>query len=388
MNTGHGTRAAPGVRRVAVVTGSRAELGLLEPVMDAVCSSPVLELRVVVAGAHFLPPAETWRDVEQRWGRWIGAEVPMQQSGHLGRFHDAHALGHGVSGMARALELLAPDWVVVLGDRIEPLAAAAAASVAGVGVAHLHGGDRAEGVADESIRHAITKLAHLHLAATPASGERLVRMGERAETVHVVGSPAIDALKSFAPVSDALWDELGRPSVLLLLHPVGDPPGVEGERAAGVIAALCGERVLCLLPNHDPGRDGIVGAVERASASAWVTRDHLPRREFVGVLKRLAATGGVMVGNSSAGLIECAAIGLPAVDIGERQGGRERPAHCVHVDSFDPDTVRLAVHSARELDRSAFTHPYGDGRAGERVAAILASVNPADRALLRKRCTY
>ncbi len=380
---------APAKRRVSVVTGSRAEFGLLEPVMRAVDAHPALELSVIVAGAHFLPPAETWREVEARWGPCIGAEVPMQQSGHLGRFHDSHALGHGVSGMAGALEQTRPDWVVVLGDRIEPLAAAAAAAVAGVGVAHLHGGDRAEGVADESIRHAISKLAHLHLPATPASAQRLVRMGERPETVHVVGSPAIDTLTDAPDLPQAQWEALGRPSVMLLLHPIGDPAEIEDARAVALCDSLRGERVLWMEPNHDPGREGIMRACAgAASSNAWARAPHLPRDTFVALLRRLADSGGVVVGNSSAGLIECAALRTPVVDIGERQAGRERAGNVVHVDDPVTGDVADAIARARRIDRAAISHPYGDGRAGVRIAELLASIDPHDRALIRKRCTY
>jgi len=152
-------------RRVMVVTGSRAEFGLLEPVMHAVRGHAALDLVVVVAGSHLVAPGLTWRDVEAA-GFAIVARVPMQAEGVSGRLADAAAVGRGVSGLARVYETERPEWVVVLGDRIEAFAAAAAASIAGIAVAHLHGGDRAEGIADEALRHAITKLAHLHLAAT------------------------------------------------------------------------------------------------------------------------------------------------------------------------------------------------------------------------------
>jgi UDP-hydrolysing UDP-N-acetyl-D-glucosamine 2-epimerase len=376
-------------RRVAVVTGTRAEFGLLEPVMRAVRDHPALELSVVVAGSHFLPPAETWREVEAKWGEHIGAEVPMQQSGHLGRFHDAVALGHGVLGMAHALDQISPDWVVVLGDRIEAFAAASAAAVAGVGLAHLHGGDRAEGVADESIRHAISKLAHLHLAATAQSAARLERMGEQPERIHVVGSPAIDALAGIPAADDAAWRDLGKPSVLLLFHPVGDPIDVERERAHQVAQALEGERVLWMHPNHDPGRDGVMlGIGDVAARAGWAAQSHLTRDRFVGILKRLAAESGVIVGNSSAALIEAAALRLPAIDIGERQGGREAPPSVVHVETAKSPGLRAALERSRSIDRATISHPYGDGKTAEATAHLLASVDPRERAFIRKRNAY
>ena len=181
------------MRRVAVITGSRADFGLLRSTMDAIETHPDLELQVVASGAHLLPPDRTIEEVRSRVR--VDAVVEMQSPGVFGRSADAAAVGRGVSGFAEVLDRLDPQVVLVLGDRIEAFAAASAASIGGRILAHVHGGDRAEGVADEAMRHAITKLAHLHFAATEESGERILRLGEAPSTVHVVGSPAIDGLE-------------------------------------------------------------------------------------------------------------------------------------------------------------------------------------------------
>jgi UDP-hydrolysing UDP-N-acetyl-D-glucosamine 2-epimerase len=367
-------------RRVLVVTGSRADFGLLSPVMRAIDAHPELELRVVAAGSHLLPPAQTFREVKAAFV--VADVVPMQAAGKRTRLDDAEAAGRGISRFARSFAHLEPDWVLVLGDRIEAFAAASAASIAGIGLAHVHGGDRAEGVADEAMRHAITKLAHLHLAATPASAERITRMGERPEHVHVVGSPAIDDLGAIEPLDDETFVELGSPTVCFLMHPIGRTLEHEEHAAAGALEALQAERVLAIAPNHDPGRTGI----ERAIKSAGVRCvEHLARPRFVALLKRLATTGGLIVGNSSAALIEAAALRLPAVDIGSRQAGRERPPSVVHADEHD---VADAIVRARAIDRAALTHPYSDAGAGTRIAALLASVDPHDAGLIRKRNAY
>jgi len=369
--------------RVAVVTGSRAEFGLLDPVMRAVADHPDLDLLVFVTGAHLLKPSETRREVAERYD--ITASIVMQQPGQpSGRLADAAALGRGVAGIAGALVEQRPDWVVVLGDRIEAFAAASAASVGGIPLAHIHGGDRAEGVADEAMRHAITKLAHLHLPATDESARRIIRMGEDPARVHVVGSPAIDGLDDIQPMVDDDYQAFGSPEVVFLLHPVGNDARIERERALAALTAIGDRPALALHPNSDPGREGILDAIETSGACAI---DHLPRRVFIALLKRLARAGGVIVGNSSAGLIEAPALAIPAVNIGRRQGGRERPNNVVDCDTAR-QAIADAIDRAQRLDRSALRSPFGDGRAGERIASVIAQTDHAGPRLLAKRCAY
>ncbi|MEM6334676.1 MAG: UDP-N-acetylglucosamine 2-epimerase, partial [Planctomycetota bacterium] len=288
--------------------------------------------------------------------------------------------GGGGSAMAGVLGGLSGelDWVVVLGDRVEALAGAAAAAVGGVRVAHLHGGDRAEGVADESMRHAISKLAHVHLAATEASAARLVRMGEAEAAVVVVGSPAMDGLAGVAA-------EAGGPEVVVMQHPIG--AGDDEERAwmagtlaaAGEVGAARGWRVVAMSPNGDPGRAGVAAAIDAAGVERV---DHLGREAWLSRLKGAQ----VLVGNSSAGLIEAAALGTAVVNVGPRQGGREWAGRLVDCD-YGAAAVGAAIERALALPAEAGGHPYGDGRTGVRVAELLAT---ADVSVwpVRKRNTY
>ncbi len=367
--------------RVAVVTGSRAEFGLLRPVMHAVRARPDLELLVLAAGSHLIQPALTFREVKREFD--VADSIPMQIAGRTGRVEDAEALARGVARFTRSFDRLRPDWTLVLGDRIEPFAAACAAAVGGFALAHVHGGDRAEGIADESMRHAITKLAHLHFPATTTSAQRLVRMGEPEHRVHMVGSPAVDELASIPPLADDRYAELGHPEIVFLMHPVGRHAELEEAAAAAGLAALDGRRVLALHPNFDPGRQGILRAI-----SAVPSREHLPRGEFVGLLKRLASVGGVLVGNSSAGLIEAAVLGVRVVNVGPRQSGRERSDNVVQAGAETQDAVAQALRQAQDLNISRGSHPYGDGSAGRKIASILAATDPRDPTLLRKLCTY
>jgi UDP-hydrolysing UDP-N-acetyl-D-glucosamine 2-epimerase len=376
-----------GQHKIMVVTGTRAEFGLLKPVMHAIHAHPGMELYVVAAGSHLVQPAVTFREVKAEFA--IADSIPMQTAGKVGRLHDVESLGKGIARFGRSYDMNSPDMVVVLGDRIEAFAAASAASVGGIPLAHIHGGDRAEGVADEAMRHAITKLAHVHFPATNSSAKRIVKMGEEASQVFVVGSPAIDGLDAINPLGDGAFADLGSPEVVVLMHPIGRSDEEEAEAMRTVLESVSDRRVLVLHPNLDPGRRGIMNAIESAPIDVQV-REGLARDVFVGLLKRVGASGGALVGNSSAGLIEAAAIGCPSVDIGDRQAGRERcDGWTAHADE-SADSIRDALVRVTDPEATRAEHPYGDGHSGELIAENIVRVlgHVSHTELLRKRCVY
>lgn len=344
-------------RTIAVVTGSRAEFGLLTPVMRAIDAHPKLRLRVIVAGLHL--SQGTWRDVRNA-GFEIAARAPMQRPGVTGRAADVQALARGIGRLGDAFDRLRPDVVVVLGDRIEALAAACAANVGGFHLAHIHGGDRAEGVADESMRHAVSKLAHVHFAATALSRKRLVRMGEDPRCVFNVGSPAMDGLRDVQPAPDA-------PQVIVVQHPIGASDAQERRRMTQTLRATAGYTRLVLGPNADPGSAGIRAA---AKAAGVAVVDHVPHERF----RALLAGARAIVGNSSSGLIEAAGLGVPCVNVGPRQAGRERPPTVIDCD-YGESSVRTALRRAFHMKIRGTRHPYGDGRAGPRIARLLSELD-------------
>jgi UDP-hydrolysing UDP-N-acetyl-D-glucosamine 2-epimerase len=364
------------VRTIAIITGTRAEFGLLRPVMHATAAHPALALRTIATGTHILAPARTIEDIAAEFT--VDCAVPMQRQGVTGRAADAEALGRGITGIAAALAMLQPDVALVLGDRIEALAGALAASISGIRVAHIHGGDRAEGIADESMRHAITKLAHIHLPATPQSGQRIVTMGENPECVHIVGSPAIDGLRDMPPLADDEFTALGNPEIVFLMHPDNVPPA-EMAFTAALILEQCMQAgaTLALAPNFDAGRDVIMHAIEQSGCAA---RHHLPRRRFIGLLRR----SRLLIGNSSAGLIEAAALGVPAINIGPRQHGRECAGNVVHVQQPTQDAIRSAIGNALAAGHQPVEHPFGDGLASQRIASTLADISLADVPLAKR----
>ena len=365
---------------IAVVTGSRADFGLLAPVMAALAQQPELRLRTVVTGVHLV--RGTWRDVTEA-GFAVDAKAPMQVRGKTGRSADVAALGRGVAALGQVFDRLRPDVVMVLGDRIEALAAACAASVGGRHLAHVHGGDRAEGVADEAMRHAVSKLAHLHFAATATSRRRLVRMGEDRQRVFNVGSPAVTGLREVAESDDAAVAKLGldpgRPYLVVMQHPVGGQRRQERQAMTAILSATARWQRLVLAPNDDPGRQGIVDALRAAGLRPAA---HLKRRTFLSMLRRAEA----LVGNSSAGLIEAAALRTPVVNVGPRQAGREKPGNVFDC-TANSAAAKATLKRALRADLLGLRHPYGDGRTPQRIARILAQLDLAT-IRLGKRNTY
>lgn len=354
-------------RSIIVITGSRAEYGLLVPVLDAIEAEEGLELHLVVTGTHLT--TNSVKDIRHR----VSARVKMQRTGAAAtREEDVQSLGRGVMAIGRVLSQVSPDVVVVLGDRIEALAGALAAQVGGFRLAHIHGGDRAEGVADEAMRHAISKLAHLHYPATTQSKQRLIRMGELPKHVHNVGSPAIDGLKGVMPDEDS-------PELIIMQHPVGGSVEDEYQWMQATLEATAKHTRLIMAPNHDPGRNAIMRAIVDSKLKPT---DHLPREAFLSML----AGAKAIVGNSSAGLIEAAALKTPAVNLGPRQAGREKPSNVIDA-KVGKAAVQRAVKKALSMDTKSMRHPYGNGKAGQKIAALLAKVD-LDKVPLHKHNAF
>jgi GDP/UDP-N,N'-diacetylbacillosamine 2-epimerase (hydrolysing) len=323
--------------------------------------SPDYGLTVTEVDASGLP---VFRKVAVEEGRPSGALM-------------AKHIGQMVIGFTDALAELRPDLVLVLGDRGEMLAAAIAAVHLNIPVAQVHGGERS-GTVDESVRHAISKLAHLHFAATEQSRTRLVRMGEDASRVWAVGAPGLDGLRQLA-VTDrlALCSSVGfdpsRPVALMVYHPVLQEAEQSGVHAAAIVGELLrlGVQVIAVKPNSDAGGLAVRAALEqRAEAGQIHLATHLPRPQFVSWM----AAADVMIGNSSSGIIEAATFGMPVVNVGSRQNLRERNANVIDATT---DAAEIGQALRRALDSPKFDghNVYGDGESGPRIVKLLSSVD-------------
>lgn len=381
------------LRRIAVVTGTRAEFGLLEPVMRAVGSRRGVQMRLIVTGMHLLPAfGRTIDEIRDRGWR-VDAAVPMQ-NGRAGASGEPLALARGIEGISRALEKLRCDSALVLGDRIEALAGACAASVGRRVLVHIHGGDRATGDVDDALRNAITRLSHVHLVASEDAAERLRRMGESAWRIHRVGAPGLDDIRDCiaAPQADQRVRRLlgplaHEPYAVVVQHPIGRRAGEEDRAMRGTCAAVraSGLNLVIVYPNCDPGYPGIIRAIKREAAGddCWIFRS-LPRPEYLALASRAA----VLVGNSSSGILESAYLGVPAVNIGARQDGRLRCGPGVIDVSERYGSILAGIRKAlRAPPPPSKGGVYGDGRAGGRIARVLERLIITPR-LLRKTLSY
>ena len=368
-------------RRVLVLTGTRAEYGLFHPLLALLEAAPDFDVALLVTGTHLSERfGMTVNEIEAD-GHRIAArvELPLEDDSPLGV---ARATGAAVAGIAEALAAENPDVLVVLGDRYEALAAATAAALLRVPVAHLHGGEITEGAIDDSVRHAITKLAALHFVATDEYAQRVIRMGERPDTVFVVGALGVDnALQTHLIADSALASELGfefvSPTALTTFHPVTLDDGgglAQMEELLAAFDAMPELRVLVTMPNADAGNQVIAARLAEWTQANATRAKAFPSLGRVRYLSAMAASD-VVVGNSSSGIIEAPSFGKPTVDIGDRQAGRTRAASVIHA---EPDrtaivsAIRQALGvQAREL-ASKRANPYGDGHAAERIASALA----------------
>jgi len=358
-------------RRIAFVTGSRAEFGLMRRTLAAIQAHPILHLQIIATGMHL---DWTLGNTIAGIGK-IDATVPWDGESR------AVATGSAIAGLAKTFRKLKTDVVLTVGDRVEAFAAATAAHLLDIPVAHIHGGDRAQGQADDSLRHAITKLAHIHFPATSKSDARIRRMGEDKWRIHRVGSPGIENIHDDAAQTPGLQQ---RKYALLVLHPVDADEQIEFRRARMILSATksVANRIIIIYPNNDPGSRGIIRCWEKfAVGDQFIVHKNISREMFLGLLR----DASVLIGNSSSGIIEAASFGTPVVDIGPRQFGRERAADVLHVE-YDERQIRRALFSATQSRHRAH-NPYAGKKTASQIADILAKVF-IDNRLLRKVIAY
>ena len=392
-------------RIVAVFTGNRAEYGLQFPILRAIEKHPDLEYRLLVSGAHLDPNFGSTLEEIRNDGFRIDAEIKIEMDA-ASLFATAQAIGSGVLAISRVLDAIRPDIMVVYADRFEGFAAVIAATQMNIPTAHIEGGDLTEGGAlDDSVRHAMTKLAHLHFTTNEQASNRILGMGEEPWRVHTVGFPAIDLISegSFATnfeVGEQLGLDLSRPILLFTQHSVStefDRAAEQVQPSIDAIKRLADEGIQTVLtyPNNDAGGHAIISVLDAFGSMDYKNtqvKRSLGRYLYHGVLA-LARNPDIRVtclGNSSSGLKETPAFGCPTVNIGSRQEGRLRGENVLDAgyssnEIYDQIKRSLFDENFRKICREA-KNPYWIGEAGPKVAEVLA-MTPLDQGLIRKRMT-
>lgn len=385
-----------GCIKVLALTGIRSEYDLLFPLLQALSMETSFDLGIVVCGAHLTDLHHySVRQIEADGFRIVERlETLLHSSSRLGKVRSSGIL---LTALGQTLERERPDLLLILGDREEVVVGSLAALYLGIPVVHLAGGDSLHGgCPDEWVRHAASKMSHLHLVMAEAHGQRLLRLGEEPWRVHVVGSGGVDRLRREPRLPrEALADLLGAGVLadyaVFIFHSLMDAHCQQG----GEQVALCLEETLATglhlfvgAPNSDPGYREVARVIEAYGQRAEVTLyRHLSRAAFVSLLCHARC----LVGNSSLAFHEAPFLGLPAVNIGDRQRGR-LAAHAVQSVPLDPQAIRQAVHRAAfDADYRATVQPgdtlYGDGFMAERTVALLKTL-PGKETLLAKQMTY
>ena len=376
-------------RKLCVVTGTRAEYGLLNPLLKAIEKEQCFQLQLVVTGAHLSPEfGLTYREIEQD-GFTIERKVELLLSSDT-PVGIAKSIGLGIIGFAEVFDQLRPDLLVLLGDRYEILAAAQAALIAKIPVAHIGGGDTTEGAFDEAIRHSITKMAHLHFVTNEESAQRVRQLGENPAQIYNVGSLGIDRILSLPRMSRAeLNQSLGfsfkSRNLLVTFHPVtldSEPATHQLQELLKALDELGGEFGLIFTkPNADPESRELIRMTEEFAAAHpnAAVYSSLGQLRYFSLIQQVDA----VVGNSSSGLYEVPSFHKPTVNIGDRQKGRLL-ASSVFSCSPQKEKIFQTIREALAADCTAAVNPYGEGDSAEKILTVLKSV-PDYNILLKKR---
>lgn len=380
-------------KHIAVVTSARSDFGLLQPVIAALMADPAFSVTVFPTGMHH-------SRIHGHTIDEVRATVPFARLHELPVWRDdnsAAAAGHlmasALDAFTTAFAAANPDLLLVLGDRFDMFPAVLAALPLKIPVAHISGGEITEGVIDDAVRHAVTKLSHLHFPSQKAYAERLGRMGEEAWRVTVTGEPGLDVISDFPfrPRAEVLGEinlDPARPLSIVTCHPETMAQTNTGPLIEAVLAAAgqVDSQILITYPNGDPGSDVIIEAIERFrdGRPGCAVRPSLGRHRFLDVLNQCVC----MIGNSSSGLVEAASFALPVVNIGLRQAGRLAPRNVINLPEFTPQTVLAAwlraIDPAFRAGLVGMENPYGDGHAVERIMKVLRDMPPDQKLLCKK----
>ena len=381
------------MRTIAVVTGSRAEYGYLKPLMNKIENDAELTLIPLITGMHLLPKfGNTYQLVENDFPSAI--KIPMSLTDDTLKAMAIY-LASGVTNFAEFLNKNRPDILVVLGDRSESFAAALAAFYLNIPIAHINGGDVTGTTIDESIRHAITKIAHIHFVHTKTNAERVERMGEEKKRIFVTGALTLDTILHVPlPSKEEIFTRYHlnpeKTTFLVVQHPITtlDNKGYSQLEELLSVLDLLKEQTILFYPNVDAGGAQLRDLIKKHEEKPYLhTFVNLPHEDYLGLMKSV----DVMIGNSSSGILEAPSFHLPVVNIGSRQQGRERSINIIDVlPQKDKilSAIDYALHNKKFLKKvQKCENKFGDGNASQRIVNVLKTIQ-INESLIQKQITY
>lgn len=379
------------MRVIAFLTGSRGEWGYIRPIIKAIEEDEGLDYQIIATHMHLLPEFGLSINEIQKEGFRISEKLYMTFDGYNSHTM-VKSLGVLLLELPTILQRLKPDILLLAGDRGEQLMGAIAAGHLGIPVAHIQAGELSGNI-DGIVRHAITKLAHIHFAANEEFAQRVTKLGEQKFRIFNTGAPQLDELVSgmFTPISELnnKFNIKSEEKILLAVqHPVTEEEQYAGEHTAITINALnrCGLKTIMIYPNADAGSEDVRKSINSIRGNKIFLFRNLAREDYLGLMRRAEA----IVGNSSSGILEAPTFGLPCVNIGNRQKGRPQASNVINVD-YDEAAIIGAINKAispafQEQARNSI-NPYGDGYSAKRIADILKTI-PLNDQLLNKEMTY
>jgi UDP-N-acetylglucosamine 2-epimerase (non-hydrolysing) len=371
-------------KKIAVFTGTRADYGLLYWLISDIQTSTELDLQLIVSGSHLSPEfGNTIAQIEKD-GFHIDEKIEMLLSSNSA-VGTAKSMGLGIISYSEALDRLKPDVLVILGDRFEALAVAQTATILGIAILHIHGGEITEGAYDDAIRHAITKLSQVHCTSTETYRQRVIQMGEHPDKVHNVGAIGLDhinrsQLMSLEALSTSLDFLLTKPYFVVTYHPVTLAKEPAEETFSALLDALTqitSHQVILTYPNADNGGRGLISQLQDYAAQSngrVLAIPSLGQTRYLSAVKHAAA----VIGNSSSGVIEGPAFNVATVDIGDRQKGRLAASSVINTKpAFDTivKAIEQAINTTEVLKRSPVSNPYGQGLASHDIRDILITMD-------------
>lgn len=381
------------MKTIAIVTGTRAEYGILKPLLKKIDGNKRIKLELIVTGMHLLKDfGSTEREIEKD-GFKIKYRVPIYGKKIRKNYH-AKALARGISSFSEVLAEINPSFLIILGDRLEIFSAAIAAAFLNIPIVHIHGGDKTDsGHIDESIRHSISQFANIHFTATDKHTRRLIQMGQESWRIFQVGYLGLDSIvqQKFISKKD-LFQDLGlknEKTIVCLFHPVHLEIKTTGNQMNEILKSLVELKIqsVIIYPNNDKGSKQIISKIQKIKSKPnFKIFKNIPHEKYVSLLKH----SDLLIGNSSSGMMESSSVGIPVINIGTRNTGREHAQNVIFVNP-KRNEITKAINFAINNEKfnkmvTRCKNPYGNGNTSKKILSVLSSLKLDDR-LLRKRIT-